>query len=237
MNAKLKLLLGIIYGLSLAALFSLLFTHFDIKDLTNYSFIKENSKSLINYKNENIILFTITFFAFSAAWVFLLGFGSPIAIISGFIFGKWIGTLISVLAFTLGSSFLYLMAGLYFNKFTIKNFSHRIEKYKNLFNKNELLYFMIFRFTGGAGIPFAIQNVLPVIFDMKLKNYIFSTLIGLIPTIFIINSLGSGIKNLININASLSYQSVILDPEIYIPLLFFLLILIVSFIIKKKFFK
>ena len=237
MNTKLKLLLGIIYGLSLVALFSLLFSYFDIRDLSNYSLIRENSKTLINFKNENMILFTIAFFVFSATWVFLLGFGSPVAIISGFIFGKWIGTLISVLAFTLGSSLLYLMAGLYFSKFIIKNFSHRIEKYKNLFNKNELIYFMIFRFTGGAGLPFAIQNVLPVIFDMKLKNYIYSTLAGLIPTIFIINSLGSGIKNLINVNNSLSYKSIILDSEIYVPLLFFLIILTISFFIKNKFFK
>ena len=96
---------------------------------------------------------------------------------------------------------------------------------------------MIFRFTGGAGLPFAIQNVLPVIFDMKLKNYIYSTLAGLIPTIFIINSLGSGIKNLINVNNSLSYKSIILDSEIYVPLLFFLMILTISFFIKNKFFK
>ena len=127
MNTKLKLLLGIIYGLSLVALFSLLFSYFDIRDLSNYSLIRENSKTLINFKNENMILFTIAFFVFSATWVFLLGFGSPVAIISGFIFGKWIGTLISVLAFTLGSSLLYLMAGLYFSKFII-NFGQVREK-------------------------------------------------------------------------------------------------------------
>ena len=72
---------------------------------------------------------------------------------------------------------------------------------------------------------------------MKLKNYIYSTLAGLIPTIFIINSLGSGIKNLINVNNSLSYKSIILDSEIYVPLLFFLMILTISFFIKNKFFK
>ena len=39
------------------------------------------------------------------------------------------------------------------------------------FNKNELVYFMIFRFAGGGGIPFGIQNVLPIVFDLKVKNY------------------------------------------------------------------
>ena len=43
---------------------------------------------------------------------------------------------------------------------------------------------------GGGGIPFAIQNILPVIFDMKVKNYIFATLLGLVPTTFISVALG-----------------------------------------------
>ena len=74
---------------------------------------------------------------------------------------------------------------------------------KNLFNRNEFFYFLIFRMAGGGGIPFAIQNLLPVIFDMKVKNYIFATLLGLVPTTFISVALGSGIRK----NNSKQYKS------------------------------
>ena len=167
----------------------------------------------------------------------LLGFGSPIAILSGFIFGQWAGTILTAVSFTIGSSLLYKIAQYYFSNFIVNNFSNRIEKYKFFFKQDELLYFFIFRLTGGAGIPFAIQNVLPVIFDMKIKNYIISTLFGLLPTIFIFNSLGSGIQILIGENDKIDYLSLISRAEIYLPILGFLIIIILSFFGRRYIFK
>ena len=96
---------------------------------------------------------------------------------------------------------------------------------------------MIFRFAGGGGIPFGIQNVLPVIFDMKIKNYFFSTFIGLIPTVFIINSLGSGVESLIEDNDTLTFSDVLFAPEIYLPITCFLILIFLSLFLKNKFFK
>ncbi len=237
MNMNLKLILATIYILCLCIVLFIVFNYLDFKELTNYSYIKDNTKLLLDYKNNHIIFFTLIFAIFSICWILLLGFGTPIAIISGFLFGKWIGTFIVILTFTIGSSLLYILAQFYFRDFIIRHFSKKIEKYKNLFHKNELLYFLIFRLSGGAGIPFAIQNVLPTIFDMKIKNYIISTFFGLIPTIFIISSLGSGIKSVIGENNSISYKNIISDPEIHWPLIGFLIILITSFLCKKIFFK
>jgi len=237
MNMNLKLILATIYILCLCIVLFIVFNYLDFKELTNYSYIKDNTKLLSDYKNNHIIFFTLIFAIFSICWILLLGFGTPIAIISGFLFGKWIGTFIVILTFTIGSSLLYILAQFYFRDFIIRHFSKKIEKYKNLFHKNELLYFLIFRLSGGAGIPFAIQNVLPTIFDMKIKNYIISTFFGLIPTIFIISSLGSGIKSVIGENNSISYKNIISDPEIHWPLIGFLIILITSFLCKKIFFK
>ena len=41
---------------------------------------------------------------------------------------------------------------------------------------------------------FGIQNVLPVIFNMRIKNYFYATFLGLVPTIFIICSIGKVLK-------------------------------------------
>ncbi len=237
MNKNFKLILGGIYLLCLGILLFILFSYLDMKDLTNYSFIRDKGQLLINFKNENFFGFTILFIIASVVWVLLLGFGSPIAILAGFIFGKWYGTFFSVLSFTIGSSLLYLLARYYLESFITKILSKTIHKYKNLFNKNEFLYFMIFRLTGGAGIPFAIQNVLPVLFNMKIKNYIYATFLGLVPTVFVINSLGEGIENLIESNENIGYKNIITDPGIYIPLIGFLIILIISYFIKKKIFE
>ena len=237
MNKNFKLTLGSIYLFCLAVLLFILFSYLDMKDLTDYSFIRDKGQLLINFKNDNFLGFSLLFIIASVIWVLLLGFGSPIAILAGFIFGKWYGTFFSVLSFTIGSSLLYLLARYYFESFITKILSKTIHKYKNLFNKNEFLYFMIFRFTGGAGIPFAIQNILPIIFNMKLKNYFLSTFLGLIPTIFIINSLGSGIEQILQNNETFNYMNILTEKNIYLPLIGFFIILIISYLIKKKYFK
>ncbi len=96
---------------------------------------------------------------------------------------------------------------------------------------------MCFRFAGGGGTPFPIQNVLPAIFNMSVKNYIIATFIGIIPTTFVTAALGSGIENVIDQNAELSFLSVFSSPEIYLPISGFFGLLILAFIIKKLYFK
>ena len=237
MNKKLKLIIGAIYLFCFMALFYILFTYLDLKDLSSYSYIKTKSQILNDFKENNLILFSLIFFVGSIIWILLLGFASPLAILSGFIFGQWYGTLISIFSFTFGCTLLYVLANLYFKKIIINHLEGRISKYKKLFKINELLYFMIFRFVGGGGMPFCIQNILPVIFDMKIKNYFYASLIGLAPIIFIINSLGSGIEEMIGVKDEIKYQDVILNPSIYWPLISFLVILFISLFIKKKIFE
>ena len=72
---------------------------------------------------------------------------------------------------------------------------------------------------------------------MKIRNFFYSTFFGLFPSVFIVNSLGSGFEKLIGKNESLSYMSVIFDPGIYWPIIGFISILIISFFIKERLFK
>tara|TARA_Y100001970_G_scaffold262175_1_gene346118 strand:- start:2226 stop:2948 length:723 start_codon:yes stop_codon:yes gene_type:complete len=237
MSTNLKITIGITYLISLSILLYFVFSFLDLTRLSDYSYIKENTKSLIEFKDNNTTSFVITFYLFVIVWILLLGFGSPISIVCGFIFGKYIGTLICLTSFTMGCSLLYLLANAYFKNLVEKYLENKIDKLKTLFNKNELLYFMLFRFVGGGGIPFGIQNVLPVIFNMRFKNYVYATFLGLIPTTFIICSIGSGIESIIENNESPTIFDAILNPDIYIPLLSFLTILIISYFIKNKIFK
>ena len=112
-----------------------------------------------------------------------------------------------------------------------------MSKFKEIINKNEFFYFMIFRFAGGGGTPFAIQNLLPVLFNMKIKNYFFSTLIGLFPMVFILCAIGSGIEKIIENNIDPSLLNMIQNKEILFPIIGFLVIIIISFLLRKIYFK
>jgi uncharacterized membrane protein YdjX (TVP38/TMEM64 family) len=236
MKSNIKLLIGFIYAISFSILIYYIFSKFNLEELTNLNLIRDNQEVVNNLKDNNIIILIIIFFIFSIIWILLLGFASPLALVSGFIFGKWLGTIISILSFSIGCTLLYAMASLFFKDFIKKKLSNKIEKFVFLFQKNEFLYFMIFRFTGG-GMPFAIQNVLPIIFNMRIINYFFATLFGIIPGIFIFNSLGAGFDKFIGKNNSIIWSELFYDPGIYLPISGFLIILIITFFLKNKLFK
>ena len=240
MNLKLfniKLLVGAIYLLLIILGLVYIITNYNIADFFSYEFIRLNKDIILEYKREYFLSLAIVFFIFCIIWVLLLGFAMPLLIFSGFVFGKWWGLLIVVTSTTIGATFLYLFAGLFFRDIIKEKFSPKFSKLKKFFNKNELIYFMFFRFIGGGGAPYAVQNILPLLFDMSTKNYIIATLIGSTPSMFVTVSLGSGIEQVIDQNLSFSFQKVIFSPEIYIPIIGFFIILILSFVIKKIYFK
>jgi uncharacterized membrane protein YdjX (TVP38/TMEM64 family) len=236
MNKNLKQKLGIIYILCVGILLFVLFSYLDLKDLTDYSYIKNKSLILLEFKSQNFILFSFLFFIFIVIWILLLGFASPLALVAGYVFGKWYGTVISVISLSIGCTILYSIALYFLKGKSLEYLENKILKYKYFFNKNEFIYFFLFRFIGGGGLPFALQNILPVLFSMKIKNYFYATFLGIIPVTFVINALGSGIEKLIKNNESLSLLIIFKDPNIYFPCLGFAIVVLLSFLIKKKIF-
>ena len=236
-SSNFKIYLGALYLIVLVLAIYFFWSTFDIKDLTSYDFIKENRETILKYKDSNVFFLTIIFFIVT---IFLNLLLCPMLIptlIIGFIFGKWLGTLILVFGNTVGGLLLYYLAKTFFSDLIEKKFKTKFSKFIDFFNRNDILYFMCFRFMGGGGTPFPIQNVLPVLFNMSTQNYIIATFLGIVPTTFVTVALGSGIEKIIDQNAELSFVSVIQSPEIYLPILGFFIILVFGAIIKKYFFK
>ena len=236
-SLNLKIIIGVIYLAIIAVGLYFLFSVFDLNDLMSYEFIKINKDVILKYKSENFLFLTIIFFIFCIVWVLLLGFAIPLLIFSGFVFGKWWGILIVLTSTTIGAVLLYLFADFFFREAIKEKLAPKFSKLREFFNRNDIIYFTCFRFVGGGGVPYAVQNVLPVLFNMPIKNYIVATFIGSIPSMFVTVSLGSGIEKVIDKNAELSISTVLFAPEIYIPIIAFFIILIFAFVIKKFYFK
>ena len=230
---KLKFFLGVLYSFILIIFLWLFLSNFTFGEISSYDFIKKNRNFLIEVREENFLLVTLIFLFSTIAWVFLLGFGSPVALLGGFIFGKWFGLFITIFSLTIGATLLYLFANFFLKKIIKEKFEKKFYNLTEKFKKNEFLFFVIYRFIGG--IPFNIQNILPVIFNIKFKNYFFGSLLGLTPQIFIFTSLGDGLENIINENLNPpSFLQLIASKEIYIPIIGFLFLLSFIFFVKKK---
>ncbi|MDC1124575.1 VTT domain-containing protein [Pelagibacteraceae bacterium] len=236
MSKNFKLFLGFTYLLLLAVFLYFIFSNIQINRLNEFLYYKELQLGLENFISANFLINIIYFFIFAVAWVALLGFGSPILIFSGILFGKWIGTIISIISISIGALILYTIANFFFRDTVKKILDHKFKKYIQLFQKNEFYYFFLYRFIGGLGVPFFLQNIFPVLFNMKKKNYFFSSLFGFVPGFFIFNTIGAGLNNYIEKSENFSFLELVLLPEIYFPILMFIVLIIISLLIKKKFF-
>ena len=234
---KTKLIIGLSYLLLIIISLFLFFSKFSITEITSYDFIKENRFYFLELKNSNLFLIFFAFLIFTILWVFpFLGFGSPIALIGGFIFGKWIGTFVVVLGLSVGATFLYIF-GNYFLKDLIRE--KFLNKYRNLeikFKESEFFYLLAYRFIGG--IPWQLSCILPTIFNVKVRNFFFASLIGIIPQIFLAVSIGSGLEKVIELNSEVPrITDIIFLPEIYIPILGFFVLVLITIVLRKLLYK
>ena len=236
MSKNLKIFLGISYLIILFTFLYFIFSGIEINKLNDFSYYKELQKDLNNYISANKMTNLIYFFIFAIIWVALLGFGSPLLIISGILFGQLLGTLVSVISISVGALILYSIGNFFFRDLVEKILKHRFENYILLFKKNEFFYFFIYRFIGGLGVPFGLQNLIPILFGMSKLNYFLSSLFGFIPGFFIFNTIGAGLNTYVEQSEEFSFLDLILSPAIYTPILLFACLMIVSLLIKKKFF-
>ena len=236
MSKNLKIFLGISYLLILFAFLYFVFTGIEINKLNDFSYYKDLQSNLSNYISTNIFINALYFFIFSIIWVTLLGFGSPILIFSGILFGKWFGTIISVTAISLGALILYSIGNFFFRDLVKSILEKKFFKYIHLFQKNELYYFFIYRFSVGLGIPFGLQNLIPILFGMKKINYFLASFFGFIPSFFIMNTIGAGLNTYVEEAQNCSLINLIFTSDIYIPILMFVGLMFLSFVLKKKFF-
>ena len=234
---KTKLFIGLSYLILITLFLFLFFSKFSLTEITSYDFIRENRSYFLNLKNSNLFLVFLFFLILTILWVFpFLGFGSPIALLGGFIFGKWIGTLVVVIGLSIGATFLYIF-GNYFLKDLIRE--KFLNKYKNLeikFKNSEFFYLLIYRFIGG--IPWQLSCILPTIFNVKVSNFFFATFIGIIPQVFLIVSIGSGLEKVIDQNVDApTIVDIIFLPEIYFPILGFFTLILITIFLRKLFYR
>ena len=236
-SKKLKLFIGLSYLILLSVFLYLFFSKFSFQEITSYDFIKENRLYFLEVRNSNLFLIFMIFLIITILWVFpFLGFGTPIALMGGFIFGKWVGTLVVVLGLSIGATFLYIFGNYFLKQIVREKFLSRFQNLENKFRNSEFMYLLIYRFVGG--VPWQLSCILPTIFDVKTSNFFLATLIGIIPQIFLAVSIGSGLEKAIDQNTEIpSFTDIIFLPDIYIPILAFFCLVIITIFLRKLFYK
>ena len=233
---KIKLFIGLFY-IVLAGLFLyFFFSKFSLQEVISYDFIKNNREYFFELKDTNLFLLALTFILFTIIWVMFAGFGSPVAIFAGFIFGKWLGLLFLMIGLSVGATGLYIFANYFLKELIKQKFLSKFQILEKKFKKSEFTYLLIYRFVGG--IPFAISNVLPCMFNVKVSNFFLASFLGMIPQLFLVCSIGSGLEKVISQNLETpTILDLITSQEIYLPIIAFVFLVLVSLFLRKIFYK
>tara|TARA_B100000161_G_C33438299_1_gene363460 strand:- start:49 stop:768 length:720 start_codon:yes stop_codon:yes gene_type:complete len=233
---KIKLFVGLFYLILVALFLYFFFSKFSLQEITTYEFIKNNRDYFNELKQSNFYLLTIAFFLFTIIWVLAGGFGSPLGIFAGFIFGKWIGIFILIFGMSIGATGLYIFANYFLKNLIREKFLQKYQSLEMKFKESEFTYLLIYRFIGG--IPFGISHFLPCLFNVKTSNFFWATFIGIAPQLFLICSIGSGLEKIIENNLQApGILQIIKSPDIYLPLIIFAVLVIITIFLRKKFYK
>ncbi len=87
-----------------------------------------------------------------------------------------------------------------------------------------------------GGTPFGVQNLLPAILDMKLRDYFIATVFGVIPWAYILVSLGNGLSNIVEaeqFDSSMLFKAEYITPLIIIASI--VLLPVLYKLLKKRF--
>ena len=232
---KIKLFVGLFYVALVGGFLYYLFSKFSFDEITSYEFIKNNRDYFFELRQTNLLLLGLIFILFATLWVFAAGFGTPLALFAGFIFGKWFGLLFSLVGMTLGATLLYIFCNYFLKEIIRDKFLNRFRNLDKKFKKSEFIYLLIYRFIGG--IPFQVQNILPCMFNVKVYNYFWSTFLGLLPSLFLVVSIGSGLEKIIDQNLKAPTMiDLITTSSIYVPLIAFFSLLGITIFFRKIFY-
>ena len=233
---KIKLFIGLFYIILVGSFLYYFFSKFSFQELTSYDFIKQNISFFSELKKTDALLLSLIFLLFTILWVFpFLGFGSPIALLGGFILGKWLGVIVVVLGMSIGATFLYIFGNFFLKELIREKFLSRFKNLEIKFKKSEFNYLLFYRFCGG--VPWQLSCILPTLFNVKISNFFLATFIGIIPQIFLVVSIGSGLEQVINDNLEVpGVRDIIFSPDIYIPLIIFAILVITTFLLRKIFY-
>ena len=165
------------------------------KDITFDDFIANRDQILI-FRNSNLTFSVMIFLLiYISAVTFSIPGATVLSVTGGFIFGLELGLILNVISATIGATFLFLAV-----RFGFGNLFRRFEKgsvkFSDLIEQlkvNEINLLLLLRLI--PVVPFFVANILPAIANVSLKNFFWTTFLGIIPGGFVFTLIGANAGN------------------------------------------
>ena len=227
---KLDLRKAVVILLFTIAAFGLYF----FSELISFEALKENRSDISNFRDENFILSIILFWLFYFLLVVFSLPGAAVASVSGgFLFGLNLGLLINVTAASTGATVLFILV-----RYGLKSFKYSRSsdfdnnfavKIKNGLIQNQVSIMLILRLV--PLVPFFLANILPALVGARLFNFIWTTVIGIIPGGIVFTWIGAGVGEVFDRNEYPNIE-LLFTPAILGPLLGLAALILIPMILR-----
>jgi len=130
--------------------------------------------------------------AFMGAYILSVALSLPIATVltlaGGFLFGKWLGTLFVVSAATIGAAIIFLIAKTSLGETLREKAGSLYNRIEGNMQDNAAGYLLFMRLV--PLFPFFLVNIVPALFNVKLRVFVLTTFFGIIPGSFVFVNVG-----------------------------------------------
>jgi uncharacterized membrane protein YdjX (TVP38/TMEM64 family) len=200
-----------VLALAIAAVFAL-----DLDRLLTFEALREHREALTALVADHLLLAALSFVLVYATVIALsVPGGAVLTIAGGFMFGSVFGTLLVVVAATLGATLVFLIARSALGDPLRARAGPFLKRMEAGFQQDALNYLLVLRLI--PLFPFWIVNLVPAFLGVPLRTYVLGTFLGIIPGSFVFASVGAGLGSVLDSGQEFSPASV-LTPQIVIAL-------------------
>ena len=194
--------------------------------------LKSNREALSAFVQDNFLMSILGFVALYAALTAISFPGASfLSIFGGFLFGTIVGGTAITVGATIGAVGIFLAARYALGDALTKKAGPYMKKFEEGLKENEISYLFILRLV--PAFPFFIVNIVPALFDVKLRNYALTTFFGIIPGCFVYASVGAGAGAILDKGGELQLGGLMTQPKVLLPVLGLIALSLLPIIYKK----
>ena len=169
--------------------------------------VKANRDALLAFTNAHYAAaLAIGFAVYVVATAFSLPGGLVLSLTAGFLFGRWVGTALVVIAATIGATIIFTAARYLFADAARRRMGALGEKINAGFTENALFYLLFLRLV--PLFPFFLVNLAPAFTTISVRTFVLGTLIGIIPGSFVFVNLGQTLGRIDSLSGLLSTETI-----------------------------
>ena len=168
--------------------------------------IKANRDALLAFTQQHFAAsLAIAFVVYVAVTAFSLPGGLAMSLAVGFLFGRWVGTVLVVIAATIGATIVFVAARYLFADAARRRLGALGERINTGFTENAFSYLLFLRLV--PLFPFFLVNLAPAFTSTPLSTYVLATLVGIVPGTFVFVNLGQTLGRIESLQGLVSAET------------------------------